>query len=1059
MSTDGESAGLHIVPPVVGSNAWGSYSQQDFAQPLPLSAVGPIKWLWQRVGWFDNPAMEQGYVDFAFPSSTLYLAIGDLIFGLFPILVFGFLAGTVTDPRRAVEVNGYIAIAIILVPKSIGEFVCSRCGWWQRAVIAERLSFVTASVALAVFSASYSVGRLIDCDAVSLRDAPYANTEACLDAVIPFGYFFNTWAVLFIYRARFCFYRLLLTLAPIIIGPIISAISGPRDRVLHMFIMAVFVCLIAALFAFEEHTTRSQYRQRLIADAALQVTQRATHQLNIILLTLLPDQMLQRMLRGERIADAQAGSVIFVDVANFTKWSSARTAVEVVAMLSDYFARVDALLALHDINKITTIGDAYWASSGIPVANVLHAQNACTFALEVLKAAERVNLRHHTVGVRIGVASGHVYGGIVDREDTSYQLFGAINEEAERLEQEAPVMGVLVNASVKEQCLVPCPERFLFGPSAEGGVDFVLTRAGPEEQQPAPSLSTSVAESVLTKQHSSDRQRFLQVRSCRTDDVSRLREHCSEQRGGCCSDNSFLDEEVETHYQARRRVAYSVRASLTHTVNAARNVLFIVFVLVLLPSDVTWVTGSAITYSILTLLQCLCVAFSDRLHPMVHFFMIAVDANANYAIAVLTPNIGTVAASSVTTPWFQIGMYVQRFFVGPWFLPCFLNVLVNAVPQILWSLRFQPIGPGIISNLLVAGLLTIVPVLVSAAKERALALDEYVTSTAEKRTSEQQEMMTGLLGRSMPSFVVPELRRWIAMGRSGGISHQFSLAGVAFLKRFAPNASSLDDQGSNAGRLDVAQLVAILDQMSEYQVAVMQLIQAAVNRGADIVRVKVLGDVTMLAAGLIYGRRTNPRKRADEPESRLVSLQPQEESSGQQVAATVGLLQLCHAIGSLTLSDGSFTVSGVHAGDAAGGVIGTERLIYDIFGDTVNTAARVMQTSCVSLIQRGTNTQSRVYVTSEALNTVMRQEPSGASAQNGAAEVTNPLQAMVHKPQHIASDSSDTVLQLGDSDLTFTHRGATTTTTITVAPAEGRLAKGKGTLVVHQLRNVNSEAV
>lgn len=34
----------------------------------PSARIGGIKWLSQRVGWFDSPALEHGYVYFAFPT-------------------------------------------------------------------------------------------------------------------------------------------------------------------------------------------------------------------------------------------------------------------------------------------------------------------------------------------------------------------------------------------------------------------------------------------------------------------------------------------------------------------------------------------------------------------------------------------------------------------------------------------------------------------------------------------------------------------------------------------------------------------------------------------------------------------------------------------------------------------------------------------------------------------------------------------------------------------------------------------------------------------------------
>ena len=623
-------------------------------------------------------------------------------------------------------------------------------------------------------------------------------------------------------------------------------------------------------------------------------------------------------------------------------------------------------------------------------------------------------------------------------------------------------------------------------------------------------------------------------------------EECSLQ-GGCCSDYRFVVDEVEQHYQSKRRSRYSNVAVCSHAINAVRNGIFAIFILLRLPHDPRWVAGSTIVCVLLALLQWVAAMAAERLHPLGHFLLTTLDANAHYALIWLGPADYPVSgAAYYVTPWFQIGIYMQRFFIGPWFVPCIVNVLVNGIPELLWLSTMHAVPPGtVVPAIIVTALNPIVPVAVSAAKERQLAVDEYVTSVSEKRAADELDVMTELLGRTMPAFVIPEL-----LGRftshsshvSIAIGHTFRLLGVAFLKRVTTRREAaavglvaaqppspdpkVDAQAALAphgtgGESDAdvtPDAVALLDRVAIYQRAVLTFIAEEAARGTDVVRIKVIGDVTMLVAGLTSGRQTQLKGNEGPSRRRRESLQSLTSDNNHNshhhnkevvsdavgpsaaavadvdenipptaVTAIVGLLRLCHTICSAAFEDGSHTICGVHAGSAAGGVLGESGLIYDIFGDTVNTAARVMQT--VPLSATG---QSRLDVTVEALkeleahcganvraareeaaatrNPLSSRRPGGDDitdpVMNSATAAVSPNSALA--PLVVGEEDMVALAQNDDNQFTFLnepvphdgHDGPgsglqlRTCTKVLTFPPEQRVAKGKGYLLIREVRRV-----
>ncbi|MBS1537982.1 MAG: tetratricopeptide repeat protein [Bacteroidetes bacterium] len=159
---------------------------------------------------------------------------------------------------------------------------------------------------------------------------------------------------------------------------------------------------------------------------------------NEILSNILPPNITERLLKGEkRIADTHENvSVLFADIVGFTQLSSQLPAGELIDILDIVFTRFDTICKKHGLEKIKTIGDAYMAVCGAPVAVENHAEHAAFAALEMLEnfSMEQKFSVPINLGFRIGLHSGSVVAGIIGENKYSYDLWGDAVNTASRME-------------------------------------------------------------------------------------------------------------------------------------------------------------------------------------------------------------------------------------------------------------------------------------------------------------------------------------------------------------------------------------------------------------------------------------------------------------------------------------------------------------------------------------------------------------------------------------------------------------------------------------------------
>jgi class 3 adenylate cyclase len=135
-------------------------------------------------------------------------------------------------------------------------------------------------------------------------------------------------------------------------------------------------------------------------------------------------------------------TVMFLDIAGFTAWSSEREPAQVFTLLETVYQAFDNIAEKLGVFKIETIGDSYVAVTGLPDPCADHAvimakfAQACTRRMDKLTRLLEVKLGPSTgdLKARCGLHSGPVTAGILRGQKARFQLFGDTMNTASRME-------------------------------------------------------------------------------------------------------------------------------------------------------------------------------------------------------------------------------------------------------------------------------------------------------------------------------------------------------------------------------------------------------------------------------------------------------------------------------------------------------------------------------------------------------------------------------------------------------------------------------------------------
>jgi len=173
-----------------------------------------------------------------------------------------------------------------------------------------------------------------------------------------------------------------------------------------------------------------------------------------LLLNMLPRPIAARLKNGEvNIADHHPEATVMVaDLVGFTALMTHVGPGEVVFLLSEIFSEFDALVGQSGLEKIKTVGDAYFVAGGIHSQVAEPAIAITELAVRMQSAVIQFNTQYETsIRIRIGISTGPLVSGVIGRRKFAYDVWGETVNMACQLESTGLAGGIQVDEATYQR--------------------------------------------------------------------------------------------------------------------------------------------------------------------------------------------------------------------------------------------------------------------------------------------------------------------------------------------------------------------------------------------------------------------------------------------------------------------------------------------------------------------------------------------------------------------------------------------------------------------------------
>ena len=178
--------------------------------------------------------------------------------------------------------------------------------------------------------------------------------------------------------------------------------------------------------------------------------ERQRERADALLYNVFPESVATSLKEGRRsVASHGEVTILFADVVGFTQLSTRLLPSQLLDVLEQLFGLFDQCAARHGVEKIKTIGDAYMAICGAPVATDRQVERMADFALDIVQTCKAFSEQKHLeLAVRVGIHTGPVIAGVIGSSRLCYDLWGDSVNMAQRLESQGEPNAISVSEPV-----------------------------------------------------------------------------------------------------------------------------------------------------------------------------------------------------------------------------------------------------------------------------------------------------------------------------------------------------------------------------------------------------------------------------------------------------------------------------------------------------------------------------------------------------------------------------------------------------------------------------------